>query len=64
MPAGEIVEFVRTWEEDGGPCIVHQIHVISVREGQIAVDRAWCGGRWSAALLAEMAAATSEAGAV
>jgi hypothetical protein len=57
IPSGELVEFVLTWEEDGEPHMVHQAHVIEVGDGLITRDRAWCGGRWGAALQAEMAEA-------
>jgi ketosteroid isomerase-like protein len=51
---GELVEFTLAWQEDGVPHASHQAHVLTVREGRIAADRVWCGGRWPAALLAEM----------
>jgi hypothetical protein len=57
LPEGELVEFVLTWEEDGEPHMAHQAHVIEVRDGLVTRDRAWCGGRWGAALQAEMAEA-------
>jgi hypothetical protein len=57
LPSGEMVQFVRTWEEAGTPHAVHQIHVIDVGGGRITADHAWCGGRWPASLLAEMAEA-------
>jgi hypothetical protein len=57
LPEGELVEFVLTWEEDGEPHMAHQAHVLEVSEGLITRDRAWCGGRWGAALQAEMAEA-------
>jgi hypothetical protein len=57
LPEGELIEFVLTWEEDGEPHMAHQAHVLEVREGLITRDRAWCGGRWGAALQAEMAEA-------
>jgi hypothetical protein len=57
IPDGELVEFVLTWEEDGEPHMVHQAHVIEVRDGLITRHRAWCGGRWGASLQAEMAEA-------
>jgi hypothetical protein len=39
---------------------VHQAHLLEVADGRITKDQAWCGGRWPAGLLAEMAAAGSE----
>ena len=57
LPHGELLEFTLTWEEQGVPHTCHQAHVLEVREGQIVADRVWCGGRWPASLLAEMAAA-------
>jgi hypothetical protein len=56
---GELVEFVLTWEENGEPHMCHQAHHIEVHDGLITRDRAWCGGRWGAALQAEMAQAAS-----
>lgn len=57
LPTGELVEFTLRWEEDGVPHAAHQAHVLEVTDGRIAKDQVWCGGRWSAALLAEMAEA-------
>jgi hypothetical protein len=55
LPDGELVEFTLRWEEGGVPHAAHQAHVIDVADGQVTRDRVWCGGRWPAALLAEMA---------
>jgi ketosteroid isomerase-like protein len=55
LPAGELVEFTLRWDDDGVPHAVHQAHVVEVAAGRIARDTVWCGGRWSATLLAEMA---------
>jgi hypothetical protein len=60
MPGGELVVFTLCWEEDGIPHAVHQAHLLEVADGRITKDQAWCGGRWPAGLLAEMAAAGSE----
>jgi hypothetical protein len=57
LPDGELLEFVLTWEENGEPHMCHQAHHIEVHDGLITRDRAWCGGRWGAALQAEMAEA-------
>jgi len=55
VPGGALVEFVLSWEEMGEPHLSHQAHVIEVSGGMIVRDTAWCGGRWGAALMAEMA---------
>jgi hypothetical protein len=58
LPAGELVQFDLSWMEDGVPFAVHQAHVLTVSGDRITRDTAWCGGRWSAAALAEMEAAS------
>ena len=55
VPGGELVTFTLRWEENGIPHAVHQAHVLSVGRKGIVRDQVWCGGRWPAALLAEMA---------
>src|ERR1035441_9702336 len=60
LPTGELVEFTLRWEEGGVPHAVHQAHVLEVTDGRITKDRVWCGGRWSATLLAEMAGVNSD----
>ncbi len=56
--SGEIVEVTITWVEAGIPHAARQVHVLDFDEaGRIAADHMWCGGRWSASLLAEMEAA-------
>jgi hypothetical protein len=59
LPAGELVEFTLCWEEGGVPHAAHQAHILEVTDGRITADHVWCGGRWSATLLAEMAEAAS-----
>jgi hypothetical protein len=54
IPGGELVRFLLTWTEDGVPYAAHQAHVIAVDGDRIRADVLWCGGRWSASLLAEM----------
>lgn len=55
---GEIVEFTVTWVESGVPHAARQVHVLDLApDGRIEHDAMWCGGRWSAALLADMEAA-------
>jgi hypothetical protein len=57
LPAGELVEFTLRWEQEGVPYALHQVHIVEVTDGRITRDQVWCGGRWSATLLAEMAEA-------
>jgi hypothetical protein len=54
----ELVEFTLTWEENGVRHMCHQAHIICLRDGQVVSDTAFCGGRWPAELIAEMAAAS------
>jgi hypothetical protein len=55
---GEVVTYLLTWEEAGVPHAAHHCHVLVLdAEGRIARDAVFCGGRWSAELLAEMEAA-------
>ena len=51
---GELVEFTLSWEEEGVPHMCHQAHVVRLREGRIASDTVFCGGRWPESLLAQM----------
>ena len=55
VPGGELVTFTLRWEENGVPHAAHQAHVLLVADHGIVRDQVWCGGRWPAALLAEMA---------
>ena len=55
LPSGELVQFTLRWVEGGVPHAVHQIHIVEVVDGRIVGDTVWCGGRWPATLLAEMA---------
>ena len=57
-PAGEVVTYLLEWEEHGVPHAAHHVHVVTVdgRTDRIVRDDFWCGGRWGAALLAEMGA--------
>jgi hypothetical protein len=54
---GEVVEYTLTWVEGGVPHAAHHIHLLGLRDHRIVTDTVVCGGRWSAALLAEMEAA-------
>jgi hypothetical protein len=53
----EVVEYTLSWQENGVPHAGHHAHLLTVREGRIVADVVFCGGRWPAALLAEMEAA-------
>lgn len=58
FPGGAVVTYLLAWEEGGVPHAAHHCHVLRFDgDGRIAQDRVFCGGRWDAALLAEMAAA-------
>ena len=59
IPAGELVAFTLRWESDGVPHAAHQVHILEVADAHITRAQVWCGGRWPAALLAEMAEAGS-----
>jgi hypothetical protein len=60
IPGGELVTFTLRWEENGVPHAAHQAHLVSLDGGRIDRDQVWCGGRWPAALLAEMAEAARD----
>ena len=57
VEGGEVIVYLLTWEERGVPHAAHHCHVLCLdADGRIALDRFFCGGRWDAARLAEMAA--------
>jgi hypothetical protein len=56
IPGGEAVELDLSWVEDGIPHAAHQMHVLDLDGDRISADTVFCGGRWSATLLAEMEA--------
>lgn len=57
---GEVVSYLLSWVEGGVPHAAHHCHRLTVDGGgRIVSDKVFCGGRWSAALLAEMAEATT-----
>lgn len=59
LPGGEVVTYLLTWTESGVPHAGHHCHMLTVgTDGLIASDVVFCGGRWPASLLAEMAAAS------
>ncbi len=58
VDGGEVVCYLLTWFERGIPHAAHHCHVLQfAADGRIGHDRFFCGGRWDAGLLAEMAAA-------
>ncbi len=58
VDGGEVVTYLLTWVEGGTPHAAHHCHVLRFdADGRIARDRFFCGGRWDAGVLAEMAAA-------
>ena len=58
LPGGALVEFTLTWEQQGVPHACHQSHRLEFdADGRVSALTAWCGGRWPANLLAEMASA-------
>ena len=56
LPGGEVVRFTRAWTDNGNPMAAHQVHLLEVEEGAITRHDIWCGGRWDAALQAEIEA--------
>jgi SnoaL-like domain len=57
LPDGEAVTYLLTWTESGVPHAAHHCHILVLDDdGRIASDRVFCGGRWPAGLLAQMAA--------
>jgi hypothetical protein len=55
--SAEVIEYTLSWTENGVPHAGHHLHVLTVRDDRIVSDVVFCGGRWPAALLAEMEAA-------
>ena len=57
VEGGEVVTYLLNWVERGVPHAAHHCHVLRLApDGRISADRFFCGGRWPASLLAEMAA--------
>jgi hypothetical protein len=57
VEGGEVVQYLLSWTEQGVPHAAHHMHLLKVRDDHILSDTVLCGGRWTAALLAEMEAA-------
>ena len=60
ISGGAIVELDLSWIEDGVAYAAHHVHLITVADGRISADTVFCGGRWSATLLAEMEEARAQ----
>jgi hypothetical protein len=56
LPGGEVVRFTLEWLENGEPWAAHQVHFIATEADRITRQQVWCGGRWPAAVLAEIEA--------
>lgn len=64
IDGGEVVSYVLTWNEAGEPHGAHHCHILNVdSDGLIDNDTVFCGGRWAAALLAQMAETANSGGA-
>jgi hypothetical protein len=58
VAGGEVVTYLLTWVERGVPHAARHCHVLRLdADGRIVRDQFFCGGRWDAGLLADMAAA-------
>jgi hypothetical protein len=52
---GEVVRYLLCWRERGVPHAAHHTHLLTLdSDGRISKDVVFCGGRWDAALLAQM----------
>jgi hypothetical protein len=60
IPDGELIEFLLVWTEAGVPHAAHQAHVVRTVEDAIVSHVVYCGGRWPAGLLAQMAEASGD----
>jgi hypothetical protein len=57
---GEVVSYLLTWVEEGVPHAAHHCHLLTFDpEDRILSDTVFCGGRWPADLLAQMAEASA-----
>ncbi|MCW2752640.1 MAG: hypothetical protein JWQ32_51 [Marmoricola sp.] len=57
VDGGEVVRYLLSWNENGVPHTAHHLHQFQIRDDRIVEDLVMCGGRWPAALMAEMEAA-------
>jgi hypothetical protein len=58
VPGGELAVFTLTWVEGGVDHTAHQAHLLRVEQDRVVSHQVWCGGRWPASLVAEMAGST------
>lgn len=57
VEGGEVLIYLQTWSDRGVPHAAHHCHRLELDDrGRIVADRFFCGGRWDAARLAEIAA--------
>lgn len=52
--SGFTLAYLLAWEEGGVPHAAHHCHVMEVVDERIVRDTVFCGGRWTADLLARM----------
>ena len=57
VEGGEVVRYLLVWDEDDVPHTAHHSHFLTIVEDRVTADIVLCGGRWPAALMAEMEAA-------
>jgi hypothetical protein len=58
VAGGEVVRYLLTWNEHGVPHAAHHCHLLATdADGRITSDTVFCGGRWDAGRLAQMAGA-------
>jgi hypothetical protein len=57
VPDGELVIYEHEWFQGAVRHRGHHAHYLVVREGKIASDTVWCGGKWPEPLLNDIAAA-------
>ena len=60
LDGGIVVRYLLTWHEQSVPHAAHHAHILTLdTTGRIHKDVVFCGGRWDAALLAQIAEANS-----
>jgi hypothetical protein len=58
FPGGEVVTYLQLFEVAGTPHAAHHCHLLRLDGDRIVSDTVFCGGRWSAERLAQMAEAS------